>query len=480
MGENTDAKDIIKGDEVTFHNGPDIKLPQGITYSRAFKILQRMQEEAETIISTRRLYPFRPFDGAVAASTVMKRMFGITIGVQSGGGFFSPPNPPETRPVKISATESIDVPWGKVEIPALDQTYVMIGGAYDPSGNGIITHLDFVGPKKNTPEARAFLDAVGKELESNSIYKGKAIVGTDEPEFLDLSTVKPEEIIFSDEVMSTLEGTLWSVLRHREVLKADGVRIKRALLLEGPYGTGKTSAGQLTALEAVAAGWTFIAARPGKDDINEVLHTAKLYAPAVVFIEDVDNQTATSNTDEVAKLLETFDGITSKGSEIALLMTTNHFERIHKGMLRPGRIDAVVEVAALDRNGVERLIKAVVNPSRLSDSVDYDKVYEAMRIQTSHGEVGFYPAFIREALERAKTFAVGRLKGSTDYVLDTADLIGAAQSLHGQLKAQQEANEGEKAPTFDSVFSDIVSGVINGTEVRDYDGDKEYTLATKQ
>lgn len=280
--------------------------------------------------------------------------------------------------------------------------------------------------------------------------------------------------------MSTLEGSLWAVLRHREVLKADGVRIKRALLLEGPYGCGKTSAGQLTALEAVKAGWTFIAARPGRDNINEVLKTAKLYEPAVVFIEDVDNQTATSNTDDVAKLLETFDGITSKGSELALLMTTNHFERIHKGMLRPGRIDAVVEVADLDRNGVERLIKAVVNPDRLAAAVDYDKVYESMQIEIGGKTVGFYPAFIREALERAKTFAVGRLGGSTNYVLDTADLVGAAVSLHAQLKAQQTANEGEKAPLLDQVFgqaiNSAVAGVINDVDVLDWDGDKNGSL----
>ncbi|DAZ90381.1 AAA family ATPase [Mycobacteroides abscessus] len=465
--------EIITGDEVTFHDKTDIVLPRNITYGRAKDILQRMQDEAETMMEKKRTYQFRPFDGAVAAQRVMKRMFGITIGMPTPGGFFSPPEPPETRTVQISATETLEVPWGRVYVPSLgDGGVIMVSGTRDRE-HGMIAYISVITAKKNSPKAVEFLDAIGQELKTNSIYRGQAIVGTEEPEFLNLSSVKPEEIVFSDEVMSTLEGTLWSVIRHREVLKSEGVRIKRALLLEGPYGTGKTSAGQLTALEAVASGWTFIASRPG-DNINEVLKTAKLYQPAVVFIEDVDNQASTGDSDEVSKLLESFDGVTSKGSELALLMTTNHFERIHKGMLRPGRIDAVVEVAALDRNGTERLVRAVVAPNRLADDVDYDKVYEAMTINVNGEAVGFYPAFVREALERAKTYAIGRLGGGVDYKLDTSDLVGAAISLHNQLRAQYEADEGETGFSIDDQIQDVIRETLNSTKVKDLNDDDSY------
>lgn len=468
--------DLITGEEVTFHEGSDIVLPKGMTYSKAFKILKRMQEEAETVMEMKRTYPFRPMDGAVAASVVMKNMFGITIGVPSGGGFFSPPNPPETRTVKVGVDETVEVPWGQIAVPALDNTKVFVSGV-NTRDEGIITYISIETPKKNSRIAREFLDAIDAQLKAHSIYRGKAIVGTEEPEFMDLDSIRPNEIVFADEVLSTLEGTLWSVIRHREVLKAEGVRIKRALLLEGPYGTGKTSAGQLTALEAVQAGWTFIAARPGRDNINEVLKTAKLYQPAVVFIEDVDNQTSTGDADEVAQLLETFDGVTSKGSELALLMTTNHFDRIHKGMLRPGRIDAVIEVAGLDRNGVERLVKAVVAQDRLADDIDYEKVYEAMSIEDATGTVtGFLPAFVREALERAKTYAVGRLGGGTGYVLDTPDLVGAAHSLHAQLRAQMNAEEGQQTATVDDKFKELVRAELGDHRLEDYSGDVMYKL----
>ena len=472
-GASDDA--IITGDEVEFHDGAAIILPHGLTYGKAKNVLERMQVEAETIMQQKRIYPYRPFDGAVAAYHVMKQTFGITIGKQTPGGFFSPPEPPETRTVAISSTETIDVPWGRIDVPAFENTQITVGGMRTHD-QGLVTYIAIETPKKNAVMAAGFLDAIGEELAKNSIYRGKAIVGTEEPEFLDLTTIVPSEIVFSDEVMTTLDGALWTVIRHREALKSDGVRVKRALLLHGPYGTGKTSAGQLTALEAVANGWTFIAARPGRDDVNEVLKTAKLYAPAVVFVEDIDNQTATSDDDDVAQLLESFDGVTSKGQEIALLMTTNHFDRIHKGMLRPGRIDAVVEVAGLDRNGVERLVRSVVKADRLAEDVDFDSVYDAMSVIVTHENgdterVDFYPAYVRETLERAKTYAVGRSGGKLDYVLTTEDIVGAAVSLYGQLRAQHLAEEGEKPPVIDSALKKLVQDAIQGTQILDYEDD---------
>jgi transitional endoplasmic reticulum ATPase len=232
-------------------------------------------------------------------------------------------------------------------------------------------------------------------------------------------------------VLDSLEGSLWYVLRHTNECKDEGIRCKRAILLHGDYGTGKSSAAYITAQIAEANGWGFIMANPGVDDINDVLKTARLYQPCVVFAEDIDNDANKVEQNEVSQLLESFDGLTSKSSEICLVMTTNHFETVHKGMLRPGRIDAVIEVGSLDRSGVETLVKAVVAPERLSEDIDYDQVYEAM--------VGFYPAFVREALERSKTYAIGRLakegnlvRGNIHYVLSTEDLVKAAHGLRPQ------------------------------------------------
>jgi transitional endoplasmic reticulum ATPase len=231
-------------------------------------------------------------------------------------------------------------------------------------------------------------------------------------------------------------------------MRREGISLKRAILLHGPYGTGKTSTGQLTALEATANGWTFISAKAGRDKPEDVLRTARLYMPAVVFVEDIDTATSSGESQEVTKFLDAFDGIASKGGELIAVMTTNHISKIHKGMLRPGRLDAVVEIAALDRPGIERLIKAVVAPSKLAEGVDYDAVAAEMD--------GFLPAFIRESITRAVTFAIGRLEGATNYTIDTPDLVRAAHSLKPQLAALNDAGEGVTTPTLDLALAEVV------------------------
>ena len=40
------------------------------------------------------------------------------------------------------------------------------------------------------------------------------------------------------------------------------------------------------------------------------------------------------------------------------ILTTNNVSHIERAMLRPGRIDTVIELGKLDRGSLERLIKA--------------------------------------------------------------------------------------------------------------------------
>ena len=128
-------------------------------------------------------------------------------------------------------------------------------------------------------------------------------------------------------------------------------------------GTGKTLAAILTGQEAVANGWTFIKGRPGRDDLSFVMQTAKLYQPAVVFYEDVDKIADSEVTSDsgISRLLDDFDGIDAKSTRILCVLTTNHPERIHKGMARPGRLDAMIEIDELDVDGTAKLVQCRVS-----------------------------------------------------------------------------------------------------------------------
>jgi transitional endoplasmic reticulum ATPase len=450
----------ITGDEVKFHDGTDIILPNGMTYQRAFNILDRMHRDSETVITWNETFNYRPDDGAYATAQVIRDRYGMSFGEVTYSMWGA--NPPETKTITTSYGVKEQVPWGHISIPSLPglEMYLSYNRHRD---YGLVFQINAEGPKKYKDEVKAFFAAIEQYLKTSSIYRGQAVVGSDELEFLDLSNFKANEIVFSSHASALMENTVWSPIRNAALLREEGVPLKRAVLLHGPYGTGKSSAGLITAQIAIQNGWTFLSARAGRDEVEDVLRTARLYGPAVVFIEDIDVEASTAEDDEVTALLDAFDGITAKGAELIVVMTTNHLERIHKGMLRPGRLDGIVEIASLDRVGVEQLIKAVVPAEKLDLNTNFDTVYGAMD--------GFFPAFVREALDRAKIHAINRLQ-SRQYTLNTEDIVAAAETLNEQLKALHDAEEGERRPTMDTVVGDIVGRTIHGSQlIRNSGGD---------
>lgn len=455
---------IITGDEVEFHDGVKIGLPKGMTYGKAKKVLTRLEEEAETITHFSQDFRYRPDDGAYAALQVIKAKWGMALGkVQQT--FFGT-IPAEKRTINIGVGQTMQVPWGLIEIPIFDGLELYLTSHRDRD-YGVIFRIHGQGPRKYQDEMQSFFDDVETYLQEHSIYRGQAIVGSDDPEFLDLENFDASKIVFSDEVTTTLNGTLFAPIRYTDAMRREGVSLKRALLLEGPYGTGKTSIGQMTAQVATRNGWTFISAKPGRDKVEDVLRTARLYQPAVVFIEDIDIESSNGEADNVTKLLEAFDGITSKGGELQVVMTTNHLDRIHKGMLRPGRLDAVVHIGALDRNGVERLVRVIVEEDKLDKGTDFDKVWDAMQ--------GFLPAFVKESITRAVTFAIDRLGGERNYTISTEDLVSAANSLRPQLDALNGAGEGTRRPTLDTAFSNVMKSAVKQLSTATEHG-SEYSL----
>lgn len=468
LNDPTDT--IITGDEVQFHpdrNDKRIVLPQGFGYSRSIQILQRKQAEQEEPTSFTRIFKYRYPDGAYAMTQVLKARYGLTLakGTQTMFGT----RPASTMEVTVGVGETVTCLWETVEIPSLPGSEIYLTGTHDRK-HGTVFACMFTGPRKHKSEAEGLFNAVDEYLKLHSIYRGHALAGAEELEFMDLRTFDARQVVFAAPVKEALENLLFGPIRNAELFRAEGIPLKRALLFHGPFGTGKTSIGMITAQVAEANGWTFITARPG-DRVADVLKTAVLYQPAVVLVEDIETESDNAEDPRaVSKLLDAFDGATSKGTEIIMVLTSNHIEQIHKGMLRPGRIDATVEVAALDRTGVEELIKAVVNPMKLGDDVDYDVVYAAMD--------GFLPAFVKAAIDRAKTWSVNRV--GRDYVLNTDDLAGAAMSLHDQLARMNDAKEGVKGPELQRAFEALVNGevvkVVNATEVT-RDGDEFGELA---
>lgn len=452
---NAANPDLIVGDEIEFRKDDKklITVPRDSTYTQIMQILEAKRREQETVSDFRREFNYRPRDGAVATAIVLKARYGLVMGkaIQTMFG----DHPPEVLEVPTGpGGQTVQAPWGRIQIPVIDGGDVYLGET-DHDDYGDIFAIVIRAKRMYSKEIEAFFADVAEQLKNGSIYRGKAVAGADQLTFIeDLDRFDPTQIVFPSKVQASLDVALFSPLRHSQSYRNEGISLKRAVLLYGPFGTGKTSIGMMLAQEAVAAGWTFIMARPGRDRIEDVLTTARLYAPAVVWVEDVDTDTSTSNAKSVSRMLDAFDGITTKNGEIIVAMSTNHIEKVPPGMLRPGRLDYVLEIGEFDQAATEKLIRIAVTPGKLAADVDFDEVYAEMD--------GFLPAFIRATADRARSFAIHRMDGSTDYVLTTQDLAGAARSLHPQLKLHQDAAEPAPLPTLDKVVANLVTTGANG------------------
>lgn len=250
-----------------------------------------------------------------------------------------------------------------------------------------------------------------------------------------------------------------------------GVPMKRAVLFEGPYGTGKTLGAYLTAKEAVANGWTFIYCRPSRDDLFDTIATARLYQPAVVFFEDID-VVGNGDGDHVSRLLDVLDGIEAKGTELVCVLTTNHVERIHKGMVRPGRLDAIIHIGALDPRGVRRMVEATVPEHLLEPNLHWPAISEAME--------GFLPAFVREAIDRTVRYNLARNEGKAT-PLATVDFVTAANGLRPQLELMENAADTKDVNHLAVGLEQAVERVVGGLAVRtEPDGSDDWPLVPKE
>lgn len=128
-----------------------------------------------------------------------------------------------------------------------------------------------------------------------------------------------------------------------------GVPWRRGYLFYGPPGTGKSSLARALASELDRDLATLDLARPGMSDDD--LREAMLGAPknAILVIEDIDaifvQREASGQRSGVSfsGLLNAIDGVGAQEGR-ALVMTTNHRERLDPALIRPGRADLHVEM----------------------------------------------------------------------------------------------------------------------------------------
>lgn len=414
-------------------------LPDRMSYDEAILWLQRKKREEEEEVAFNEFIQAFPPDGAAAFARAMKETFGWT-SMSPTPGFFGS-TPPIMLDVEIGPGESIKIPWGRFEIPGVEG-YVQTGvGMKDGQ---MVFALQGKVKQKHYHILAQLAEITRDEVKKNSIYRGKAFRieykydsdgdpagefgSLDAPKFLDLTEVKPEELVFSGELDRAINDYVFTPILKPEECEQAGVPVKRGVCLYGPYGTGKTLTAYVAAKHATSVGRTFIYLKD-VSHLADALEFAKQYAPAVVFAEDVDRMVGGSRDQAVDKILNTIDGLDSKESKVMVILTTNHVDKINKALLRPGRMDLALEIGPPDAKAVERLINLYAR-GLLEDSTDLTRVGEALQ--------GQIPAVIREAVERAKLSSVAR---GGKLVITEQDLLLAAETLVDHITLLNEEHE---------------------------------------
>ena len=453
---------LVQEDDLEF--GDKFVLPRTMSLRDAISFLKHKIVEDEEEVGWNRSFPYRPYDGAHALVSAIRKHFGTLAHVPTPS-FFGPV-PPQLVDVEVEFGRKEQIPWGTFEIPALPGVMLTTGKTFDPDLGEIFT-LHASGIRRHSRKVHGLFKLIEKELEERSIYRGGAIdAGFN---FLDIARVSRDNVVYAEDVYAQLEASVFAPIRFPESLREAGVQLKSAVLLHGTYGVGKTLFAYLTAQECVANDVTFIQVRPGRDDLEVAMQTARMYAPSVVFFEDLDTiATPEGASDHISALLELFDGMRAKGVEVMAILTTNHADQIHKGMVRPGRLDAVIEITPPDAQGIIKLCQVLV-PGELLAKVtekEWDAVAEAA--------LGYIPAFVHEGCKRAIRYALVRTNGELEGIKLTGDdLRLAMQSLRPQYEMMQDAkdlvSQDPLSVAVRSTIRPVVEGIVEDMVQSDFD-----------
>lgn len=423
--------------DVQRHKGA-LMVPEDLAFKDAAEILMQKAKYDEELVSISEDINVFVWDGALALSKALVIEYGFAM-QQKTWTFFGP-KPPAQVSIEVGPGVTQSVPWGRFVLPGIEG-WISTGVSHGNDGR-ILFQVTAEVKQKDKDKVHKLVRLVRKIATEQSVYKGKAFelqlrdsegerLSLPKPKFMLLSD---DEVIFNRELEERILDNILVPIQYSQLVREDGTKLKRGTLLAGPYGTGKTLTAQWIARIAIAYGWTFIYVK-NIDELSEVLTFAQgLFQPVVVFGEDADQIAGPNRTHDVNRLLETLDGIGTKGDEIFTILTTNFPERINLAMRRPGRIDLILKVEPPDEEAVRRLIRHY-GGKRINFDEDLTEVSRIL--------AGKNPAIIREVVERSKLTVIRRT-GSNKKPITQADLIPAANTI---ISEQEHFGEVKHMPT---------------------------------
>jgi cell division protease FtsH len=227
-----------------------------------------------------------------------------------------------------------------------------------------------------------------------------------------------------------------------------GAKIPKGVLLYGPPGTGKTLLARAVAGEAGVPFYTISGSDfvemfvgVGASRVRDLFEQAKQNSPCIVFVDEIDavgrhrGAGMGGGHDEreqtLNQLLVEMDGFDARGG-IILIAATNRPDILDPALLRPGRFDRQIPVAAPDLAG-RRAILAVHSAGKpLAPEADLDGLAKRT--------VGFSGADLANVINEAAllTARVGKTQIDSAALEESVDRVIGGPARKSRIISEQE------------------------------------------
>lgn len=351
-------KEMLNTETVFSTDTDTIIIPSKMTKLEAANELTLQHQEEEKIVEKVKIFDSWAFnDALVAAMRVSRETFGW-INAQAVKDMFGEEVLPSEIKIQTDIDTYEDCFYGQMKVAAWDNALLNI----NTSGRIPKAIIVVQAKKKFGNRIDEFFNAVELELKNNSIYKGKSLMWSEDKGFSFIENKGSNDIILNRNEQLVLDNFIIKPIKS-------GKKEKRGVLFAGPYGTGKTETALKIGRIANEEGQTFVYCKD--TNLSQVLETAKHYQPCVVFVEDIDEMTSGERNEEVNDLLNTIDGIQTKGQALTLIMTTNHKEKINQAFRRPGRIDVILNFDLPNKDTIKVMYERFLSNA---PGLDYKKL----------------------------------------------------------------------------------------------------------
>ena len=230
---------------------------------------------------------------------------------------------------------------------------------------------------------------------------------------LEKPSVKWKDIGGLKEQIEEIKEVIELPLKKPQLFKKVGIQPPKGILLYGPPGTGKTllakavaSSTKSTFIEIVASELVQKFIGEGAKLVREIFELAREKAPSIVFIDELDALAAkrvdvgTSGEREVQRtfmqLLAEIDGFKHL-SNVKIIGCTNRIDILDPAILRPGRLDRLIEVPMPNEEARKEIFKIHTKNMRLK-RVNINNIIKKMK--------GFSGADIKAVCTEAGYFAI--------------------------------------------------------------------------